>query len=555
MSTIINKIMTNNFNSQIKDPRGYRGNSLLKKPGTQIEWTQEMIEEYVKCKDDPIYFIKKYIKVIHVDHGLVPLNLYEYQEDLILKAVNNRNVIACTSRQAGKTTSIVGFAVWYVIFNSDKDVGILANKGSSSRKILASIKLAYTYIPKWLQVGVVEWAKGSVVLENNSRIVAEATSSDSVRGWSFSVILIDEASFVRNWEDFSASVLPTISSGKTTKLILLSTPNGLNHFHKTWQDSIEGRNDFQRVEVPWYKVTGRDETWKRKTLADLNFNMEKFQVEYECSFQGSSGTLISGSKLTSLVHKTPIMQKDGLFQYELPIKDNSYVMLCDVSEGKGLDYSTIQVINTTKMPYQQVCSFKSNTISPSDFAAKIFMVGKTYNDASCLIEINAVGETVSYILHNEYEYPNILRTENAGRLGKRITHKLGKNIDNGIRTSATTKATGCALLKLIVEAEQLVINDYATIEELSRFSKKGRSYEAESGYHDDLVMPLVLFSWLTDQKYFKEYTDINTVAAIRETTEEENIQSMLNFGYLITNGSEIVEEKVVENGLVWTIHN
>jgi hypothetical protein len=551
MSTTINKNMT-----KIKNPdnSAYRGNTLLKKPGTQIEWTQEMVEEYLKCKNDPIYFIKKYIKVIHVDRGLVPLDLYEYQEDIITKAYNHRNVIVCASRQCGKTTSIVGFVIHYIIFNSDKDIGILANKGSTSRKILASIKLAYTYLPKFLQSGVVEWNKGTVVLENNCRIIAESTSADAVRSWSFSVILIDEAAHIKDWESFSASVLPTISSGETTKLIYLSTPHGLNHFFKTWQEAVEGRNNFQRVEVPWYKVKGRDEKWKQKTLSDLNFDMEKFEQEYACAFVGSSGSLISGAKLKALVHRTPIAQKDGLFQYELPIKGNSYVMVCDVSEGKGLDYSTIQVLNTTEMPYKQVCVFKSNMITPTDFAAKIFFVGKLYNDASCLIEINSIGETVSYILHNEYEYPNILRTENAGRLGKKITHKMGKNIDNGIRMTITSKATGCSLLKLIVESDQLIINDHETIEELSRFSRKGRSYEAESGYNDDLVTPLIGFAWLTDQKYFKEYTDINTVASIRETTEQENIQIMLMFGYPqeVTDGRE--PEKLFEQGLIWSVH-
>lgn len=272
----------------------YRGNPLLKRAGAQISWTQEMIDEYMKCSKDPIYFIKKYVKVIHVDRGLIPLDLYGYQEEIINKAINNRNLIVCTARQSGKTTSIVGLVIWYVCFHPDKIIGILANKGSSSRKILSSIQLAYQYIPKFLQAAVVEWNKSSVTFANNSKILAEATSSDAVRGWSFSMIILDEAAFIRNYQEFAASVLPTISSGKTTKLIMISTPCGLNHFHRTWQESIEGRNEFQRVEVPWWKVPGRDEEWKQKTLADLNFDAEKFLQEYAC---------VAGDTLINIRHK------------------------------------------------------------------------------------------------------------------------------------------------------------------------------------------------------------------------------------------------------------
>lgn len=530
------------FDKHIINFKGYQGNPLIKGAGVEQRWTDEMQEEFYKCSQDPIYFIKKYIKVIHVDRGLIDLDLYDYQEEIIDKAVHNRNVIVCTSRQAGKTTSIVGFAVWYIIFNSHKDVGILANKASTAREILNRVQRAYSHLPKWIQIGVIEWNKGSVTLENGSRILAEATSSDAVRGWSFACIIIDEAAHIENWDEFSTSVLPTISSGQTTKMIMISTPNGLNHFHKTWVESLEGRNEYKRIFVKWNAVPGRDEAWRKKTLADLNHDQDKFNQEYECEFLGSSGSLISGSKLKELVHRTPIHSHDGLYQYEDADKKHSYVIVADNSEGKGLDYSAFVVIDVTSMPYNQVCIFRSNMITPTDYAEVIYRVAKIYNTAQVLIELNALGEQIATVLMESLEYEHVLQTMNAGRNGKKITMSAGKGIDKGIKTSSSVKSTGCSMLKLLVEQNQLIINDFYTINELSTFSRKGSSYQAEPGKHDDLAMCLVLFAWLSDQQYFKELTDINTLNRLRDISQEDFDNSLAIFGY-ITSGIEDIDPR------------
>lgn len=509
----------------------YLGNQNLKKQGVKISWTPEMIQEYVRCASDPIYFAENYVHIVHVDHGFIKIQLYDYQKEIIEKFHNNRKIIVTQSRQSGKTTAAVVVILHYILFNNDKTVALLANKGDTAREILSRIQLAYEALPKWLQQGIVEWNKGSVTLENNCKVIAAATSSSAIRGRSCSVLYIDECSFVEGWEEFSASVLPTISSGNTTKLLYTSTPNGLNHFYKTWVGAKENRNGFAWVEVPWHRVPGRDEKWKQEVLSSMDFDYEKFSQEYELVFHGSSGTLVSGETLKSLVYQTPIVEREGISQYEKPQKDRTYVAIVDVSRGKGLDYSAFQIIDITEMPYRQVCVFRDNFIGPIDYAEVLHTMCKLYNEAYSLIEINDLGQQVADVLFVEYEYENILYTETAGRSGKRISSGFGKNVDRGIRTTKSVKSVGCSILKLLLEQKQLIINDFDTIQELSTFSKKGASYEAESGAHDDLVMCLVLFAWLTDQNFFKELTNLDTIIRLREKTKEQIEEDLLPFGF------------------------
>jgi len=519
--------------------KGYNGNALLKKSNQNIEWTIEMFNEYVKCSEDVVYFTETYMKIINIDKGLVQFKLYDYQREMLQSMADNRFNIIATARQAGKSTVTCAFVMWYIIFHAEKTVALLANKGETAREILGRIQLAYQHLPRWLQQGVKEWNKGSMELENNSRVIAAATSSDNIRGYSINLLFIDEAAFIENWDSFFTSVYPTISSGTESKIVLVSTPNGLNHFYSLWVNAREKRNGYVPIEVTYDKVPGRDQKWREETLASMNFDVAKFEQEYCVEFMGSSGTLIAGWKLKELVHQTPIHFKEGLSQYWAPIKAHVYVIICDVSRGKGLDYSAFSVIDVSQMPYQQVAVYRSNMITPLDYAEVIHRVGKAYNNAAVLVEINDIGEQVSSSLHFDFEYDNVLFTENAGRAGKRISTGFAKaaTIDKGIRTTKPVKATGCAILKLLIEQNQLVINDFHTIEELATFSRKGQSYEAEEGKHDDMVMPLVLFGWLSDQQYFKDITDINTLMKLREKSDEDIMNDLSPFGFVV-NGME-----------------
>lgn len=515
----------------LADAKGYLGNVNLKRKNTAVEYTPEMVKEYIKCAQDPIYFSEKYIQIVHVDHGLIPIKLYDYQKEIINKITNSRRVTVVTSRQAGKTTTAVAVILHYILFNDHKTVALLANKGDAAREILDRIKIAYEALPKWLQQGVVEWNKGSVEFENGCKIIAAATSSSAIRGKSISLLYIDETAFVEGWDEFFASVFPTISSGLTTKMLFTSTPNGLNHFYKTCEGAKEGTNGFEFVEVSWQRVPGRDEAWKQDTLASMDWDMQKFSQEFECAFLGSSGTLIEGTKLKQLVIKNPIKELSDVKMYEDPIKDDTYILVADVSRGKGLDYSAFSVINVTKMPYKQVCTFRQNTVTPIDYAEVIYRVTKVYNNAYVLVEVNDIGEQVADLLHYDYEVESILYTENAGRSGKRISGGFGKSTDRGIRTTKSVKAVGCNMLKMLIEQDQLVVCDFDTINELSTFSRKGTSYEAESGCQDDTVMCLVLFSWLSDQGFFKELTDINTMHKLKQRNEEHLEDYLLPVGF------------------------
>lgn len=514
--------------------KGYNGNPLLKKARKQISWTPEMLQEWMKCAQDPIYFAEKYIQIVHVDHGLIPIRLYDYQKEIITKLTNNRRVTVVTSRQAGKTTTAAAIILHYILFNDHKTVALLANKGDAAREILDRIQLSYESLPDWLQQGVVEWNKGSIELENGCKVIAAATSSSAIRGKSISLLYIDEAAFVEGWDEFFASVFPTISSGETTKILFTSTPNGLNHFYKTCMGAKEGTNGYQYVEVPWQRVPGRDEKWHQETLAAMDFDHEKFAQEFECAWLGSSGTLISGAVLKTLTSKPAHISHDGLSVYKEKEGNHQYVIVADVSRGKGLDYSAFQIVDVTTMPYEQVCTFRNNMVTPLDYASIIYRMAKAYNNASVLIEINDIGGQVADSLHYDYEYEGIIYTENAGARGKRISTGFNKggSSDRGIRTTKTVKSIGCSMLKLLIEQRQLIIHDHQTIFELSRFSRKGTSYEAESGCNDDLVMGLVLFAWMSDQQYFKDLTDINTLMKLRDKTDEELENDLLPFGFM-----------------------
>ncbi len=537
--------------------KGYNGNILLKRANQDIEWTPDLIQEWVKCSEDPIYFVENHMKIITLNEGLQTFNPYPYQRNMIRSFVDNRYSIVTTARQAGKSTTTCGFILWYIIFHADKTVALLANKGETAREILGRVQLAYQHLPKWLQQGVKEWNKGSFELENNSRVIAAATSASAIRGYTINLLFIDEAAHIDNWDEFFTSVYPTISSGTDSKIILVSTPNGLNHFYSTWVNAQEGRNGYHPILVNWQAVPGRDDKWKQDTLAGMNFDIEKFDQEMNCEFLGSSGTLIAGWKLKELVHQAPMVEREGMIQYEQPQKDHVYVMICDVSRGKGLDYSAFQLVDVTKMPYNQVCVFRNNSVTPVDYADVIHRTARSYNNASVLVEINDIGEQVSHSLHYDFGYENVLYTENAGRSGKQVTAGFsGRSADKGIRTTKIVKSVGCSILKLLIEQNQFLVNDFHTINELSTFSKKGNSYEAESGKHDDLVMCLVLFAWLSEQQYFKDYTNINTLMSLREKTDEDMEADLSPFGFVFDGREDYKDEefeKLVPDSWMWNV--
>jgi len=510
-----------------KKKSGYLGNPNLKEIATPIEFTKEQVEEYIKCSQDPVYFIKRYVKIVTLDKGLEPFELYDYQEDIVEKIQNNRYVIAKLPRQTGKTTTIVAWLVHYVLFNQNVNVAILANKLKTATEIMKRLKEAYEYLPKWLQQGVVEWNKTSIALENGSRVMASATSASAVRGGSYNVIFLDEFAHVppNVADEFFTSVYPTITSGQTTKVLIVSTPNGLNMFYNLWQGATktsgqDGKNEYVPIEVHWSQVPLypggplRDHKWKQRTIKQLGGGSggeHKFQSEYDCDFIGSSNTLISSAKLHILSAKDPQYRtKEGLTVYEEPKQNRTYVMTVDTSRGQGNDYSAAVMFDITDAPYRIVAKYRNNIISPMLLPTIIATFGKKYNNAYVLVEVNDIGGQVADILHYDLEYDNILMSTNKGRSGMVLNGGFGKGESLfGVRTTVTVKKLGCSILKSLVEQDKLIIEDEEIINELLSFIAKYNTFAADDGHTDDLVMCLVLFSWLTKQSYFKELTNID----------------------------------------------
>jgi len=529
----------------------YLGNPNLKNVGQKIEWTEESLTEYMKCKEDPEYFIQNFVKIIHVDKGLVPFDMYDYQKDMIHKFNDNRFVICKMPRQTGKSTTIISFLLHYILFNESVNVAILANKGAVARELLSRLQLAYEHLPKWLQQGAVVWNKGNIEVENGSKVIAAATSSSAVRGSSFNIIFLDEFAHVPQniAEQFFTSVYPTISSGESTKVLIVSTPLGMNMFYKMWIESIEKRNDYVPIEVHWSEMPGRDEKWKEETIR--NTSEVQFTQEFECEFVGSTYTLIAPSKLRTLVFKTPIHSNNNLDVYEEPIKNHTYALIADTAQGKGLDYSAFNIFDVSEMPYKQVAVFRDNTISPMLYPNIIFNVGNKYNQAHVLIEVNDIGSQVADTLHYDLEYENIMIITMRGRAGQQIGGGFAKNIQLGLRTSKQIKRIGCATLKDLIEQDQLLIPDFETIRELTTFALTNNTYQAEEGSHDDLAMTLVIFGWLVQQRYFKELTNMDIRKKMWEEQMETLEQDMLPFG-IIDDGQE--EESFKDNeGTVWTV--
>lgn len=516
---------------------GYNGNPKLRRAYTDIAMTQYQIDEYVKCHNDPVYFTKKYMKIVALGRGIVPFDLYDFQEDMIKTFMKNRFVICKIPRQSGKSITTIAFLLHSILFNENFNIAILAHKGAAANGLLQRLKLAYENLPTWLQSGIIEWNKGNIELENGSKIGAFATSADGLRSGSYDIILLDEFAFVQNSiaEEFFTSTYPVISAGTNTKIIIVSTPKGMNHFYTMWVKAEQGKSDYYPISVHWSAVPGRDEKWKEMTIR--NTSEEQFQQEFNTDFLGSSNTLISASKIQQLfaLMEEPIHIENNVKYYEMPKQNHTYAIVVDVAEGLGLDYSTYSVVDVTSIPYKQVAVFRDNQIKPILLPAQVVSMAKKYNEAFILVEINSIGLQVADMIHYDLAYENLIKIQSKGKQGQQWTAGHKKNLAFGVKTSVQTKQIGCTNLKAMIESDKLIIRDEQTIKELTTFSAEKKTYKAEEGNNDDLVMTLVNFSWLMAQKFFRESVSND----IRKVLQEEQLnimdQDLVPFG-IIDNG-------------------
>ena len=531
---------------------GYQNNPNLPREDYKHNFTQKEIDEFIKCTDDPVYFATTYMKIVNVDKGLIPFDMWDFQRDMLRSFHDDRFTICKLPRQVGKTTTSVAYLLYYILFNENVNVAILANKSSTAREIMSRLQLAFEYLPLFLKQGIKEWNKGSIELANGSKALADSTSGSSVRGRSFNCIFLDEFAFVPNniAEAFFMSTYPTISSGNTTKVIIVSTPNGMNLFYKMWIEAQEKKSLYKPMEIHWSQVPGRDDKWKEITIR--NTSEDQFRQEFECLFIGSTNTLIHPVKLRSLVWHDPIRKdmSDCFHIHKDPEPNHTYCMTVDVAEGLNQDYSTFSIIDVSQFPYRQVAKYRNNKIAPLLLPTVVIQAARMYNDAFVLVEINSIGLQVSDILHFEFAYENLIKIEMKGKQGQQHTPGFKKRIAYGIKTNKQTKAIGCANLKTLIESDKLIINDYDTIQELITFSSNRQSFKAEEGNNDDLAMTLVHFGWLTSQRYFKENINNDIRQALQH--EQMNImdQDIVPFG-IIDNGLDDFDDPMMDAKERW----
>jgi len=539
---------------------GYNGNSSLKRIGIDFSYTEEQVLEIAKCVKDPIYFIDNYCYIVTLDHGIQPFKLYDCQKTKIKLIHDNRKVILMEGRQQGKTTSAAAYILWYTLFQDNKSVAVLANKSATAREIMSRYQLMFEYLPPWMQQGIKTWNKGDIELENGSIVFTSATTAAGIRGKSVNLLYIDEAAIIPNTvaDAFFTAVYPVISAGQTTKILITSTPLGYNHFWKFWNDAINKNNDFVPMYIPYWEIPGRDEKWaleQKRQLGDLKYNQEVL-----CKFLGSSLTLINSDTIEYMTTCPTVYSKDGLDLYEYPIngqrdedeklvtKPHTYVIVADTAKGVGGDYSAFVIVDITEVPYKLVGKFRDNKIAPMLYPTVIHKIAKDYNNAYVLIEVNS-SEQVAHIMHNELEYDNIIFVNRDTKKGQVVSGGFGGGKTQlGVQTDKRVKRIGCFTFKALVEEKKLLIMDADTISEISTFIQVRDSYAADDGYHDDLVMPLVLFSWLTTNSYFKELNNVNIREAMYQDRIKQIEEDVIPFGF-IQNGLE--EEFVVDSGDVW----
>ena len=517
---------------------GYLGNINVKRAGVQTEWTEEQIIEYKKCMVDPLYFIQKHLKIISLDEGLVPFKLYDYQQDLITHFDESRFSIVLACRQSGKSITACAYLIWYLLFQPEQTIAILANKGSTAREMLARITTMLEHVPFYLQPGTKVLNKGSIEFENDSRIIASATGANSIRGLSVNLLYLDEFAFVDNAEQFYTSTYPVVTSGGKSKVIITSTANGIgNMYHKLYEGAEHGKNEYQPFTVNWWDVPGRDEQWKQQTIA--NTSELQFEQEFGNSFLGTGNTLINANTLLGLQGHDPLWSKDNVHLYQSPIEDHTYIMTVDVARGRGQDYSTFSIIDVTEKPFKQVGIYRDNMISPLLLADVLERYAKMYNEALVVVENNDSGQIVCNNLYYDIEYPNVFLESTV------------KSSGVGVTMTKKVKQIGCSTLKELMEEKKLMVIDKFTINELVTFVAKGKSFEADGGNHDDLVMNLVLFSWFVTTPYFQSLTNLELKKMLYDEQQQLIEDEILPFG--IVDDGQNQDNTYTQGGDVWTV--
>lgn len=491
----------------------------VKEPQLEIEYTQEMLADLLRCSTDVLYFLN-FVTIVTIDGGRKKLGdlLYPFQKKMIQMCMDNRYLSFLFCRQSGKSTTVGAFALWYAIFHPDKFIGIASNKASSAKDLLRRIKIMYEEIPFYLKPGVVEYNKNSIEFENGSKIETAGTTEDTFRGRSIALLLLDELAFVPDniARNFYTSVYPAISSSEEAKIIIISTPNGVfNLFHEIYSGAEAGRNEYKSMKVTWDMIPGRTPEWKAKQVKNMG-NIQKFNQEFEVEFLGSSNTVVSPDAL-SFINTTledPIQTdlNERLRVYELPKNGCKYIAGCDPSKGTGEHDAGIQIYRIESLfPVKLInaATFQSNDTETYEFSSILNKLSIYYNDALIMIENNAEGSTVAQNLWWVFENPNLYNSGN-------------KENEIGVRATKSTKPKAVITMKKLIEDGSIIVKDRETAKQLSTFiEKKNGSFEAVNG--DDLVSALY---WMAYSMTIENFED--EVNLFKNKEEDEDVWCILS---------------------------
>jgi hypothetical protein len=506
---------------------------------------------YIKEAIIPEGFIKPNFKG---DHYIVKVEKTDSVPTQCITVDCPKHIFLCgvnfiPTRNSGKSTTTVAYLVHNMLFNEHTSIAILANKAQTAKDILSRFQTAYENLPKWMQQGVKSCNKTSMELENGSKVIAASTSASAVRGGTYSLLMLDEYAFVPEQiaNNFMRSVYPTITSGQNSKVIIISTPSGLNHYYKLWMGAKDKTNEYHPFEIHWSDVPGRDEEWKQQQIA--NIGQKNFDQEFNTEFLGSSETLISGSALSNFVNKRPIKSINSLDIYEEPKEENLYFTIVDTARGVEKDYHAFTVIDASQLPYKLVAKYKNNEIKPEMYSYIVKDVATKYNNSFILCEVNDIGYQVARDLIED-GYQNMLMCSTKSRSGQFIGQNFSGKYEYGVKMQKNIKKVGALKLKTLIEESKLLINDIDVFSELTTFVQKGNSFEAEIGKNDDLVVCLLLFAWLTTNQYFKDLTDIDLRKRLLQEKQEKEEDDVLPFGFSTGDEPTIVDKK---KGLVWQV--
>lgn len=515
--------------------------SVLRDPGEIIPVEQDFfMNEYARCAMDITYFVKNYMYIVSLDHGKIKIPLYEWQERVLRNMKGDLRYLLKVARQSGKTTIAIAFILWYSLFHQDKYIAVVAHLFNASKEILRRYRESYMMLPKWLQQGVVKFGKEEIELENGTLIAAFATESPNLRGKSVNLLYLDEFALIKKTaaDDFIKSVMPVVSSGLTSRVIITSTPNGYNHFYEMWMQTLPNpetgivHSKYRAEEVKWDDIPGRDEAWKESILyGDLKGDVAAWEQEFECKFRTSSAGVFNKVPFDEFNSRPlELLYNDCYKLYEKERDPECiYIAGVDMSEGLGKDSCVINVLkyNPSEDKFYQVLNYNDNGADPYHMASVIsYIHTKVFQLDTCYIENNKDFGLINILLNDDYGLNDIMAFDNKAK-------------KYGVKTTGQSKPNWVTELLFLLNKEKLILRCLGTQYELSKFGKNGPRYEGLDGAHDDEVMSIMIMMEYVKSNEYAEYKKAGT----KTLTQKEEAR----IGFHIDENNSTVNEFALSN--------